>query len=254
MALRAFAIACLLSLATGTLAGGDLELSACVQFLRKARDQVPASLLAREKTANRLLKTMVGEDRESNAGRRAAAAALAWLGSALSQARTENGAYFTIPLLPGFKHSSLDVLSKAEQAAYRLTLKDGKLYKADGTLFDTSSASVAALSGKRRAIIIMDAEGNFYASTIHEAGRFNHATLARGQNVAFAGEIEARDGVITVITNQSGHYLPSTAFTLQAIESFRRQRIPLTTYEMELYEHRLPDEPTRTPLTLRSPY
>ena len=101
----------------------------------------------------------------------------------------------------------------------------------------------------------MDREGNFYASNEHAAGSFNHATLARGQNVAFAGEIEVKDGVLTFISNQSGHYLPGTAYTLQAIESLRHQGAKFAEdYRLESYEHATRDGDTETPLSLLAPY
>ena len=59
-------------------------------------------------------------------------------------------------------------LADEERGAYQLLVKDGKIYDADGNLFDTWGA-MTVHSGQGRAIFVMDESGNLYASNYQEA-------------------------------------------------------------------------------------
>lgn len=230
------------------------DFRSCVQSLATLSPKVDKSLLTIEKTTIGLLKRLADVDRDNPPALTAAKASLAWLGSGLQAAKMKSASYHTVGILAGAKDAAGTQLTLAEQAKYKLSVKDGKLYDAEGKLFETSSAAVAAMSGKKRAIVIMDSEGNFYASLRHEAGKFNHEILARGQRVAFAGEFEVVQGVLQLISNESGHYLPGTSFALQAIESLRQKGAKFTNYHLELFDFRPAGEPPGTPLTIASPY
>lgn len=78
----------------------------------------------------------------------------------------------------------------------RVQLKDH-----DGNLIDTTNASEGG-----RAIMVVDTNGDYYFSNDYGFKRFHHSSLVGGEDVLFAGEIEVRGGVITRISNKSGHY------------------------------------------------
>ncbi|WP_156371317.1 hypothetical protein [Nocardia arizonensis] len=82
--------------------------------------------------------------------------------------------------------SAVKYLSAEERKAYELTVRDGKIYDANGNLFDTTAASTAH-SGDGKAIFVMDENGKLYASTYHAPGQFHHSSFLAGQPVSGAG-------------------------------------------------------------------
>ena len=117
-------------------------------------------------------------------------------------------------------------VSGSEQASFKLAFRAGKIYDAEGNLYDSSDAS-SLHSDAGRAIFVMDEHGHFYASKYHGLGEFHHSSLVSGAPVAAAGEIEVRNGELTAISDKSGHYRPSRAFTKQAIEELKKNEVSL---------------------------
>jgi hypothetical protein len=115
-------------------------------------------------------------------------------------------------------------LDDAELQTKKLTVKDGKLYDANGDLFDTSKASTAH-SGEGRAIFVMDEKGNIYASNVQKVGEFHHSSLAQGKPVTGAGELVVENGVVKTISNKSGHYQPTPAMNEQVFKSLETQGV-----------------------------
>lgn len=91
--------------------------------------------------------------------------------------------------------------------------------------------------GAGRAIFVMTTDGKLYAGDMHDeytkggAGDpnrgemkgwiFHHSSFLAGQPVAAAGELEFDDGGHLVsISNASGHYKPSSPFTVQVLRRF----------------------------------
>jgi hypothetical protein len=129
--------------------------------------------------------------------------------------------------LPGnkiWRGKQVKYLSDAERSAYKLEIRNGKIYDANGQLFDTGDA-LSAHSGTGRAIFVMDEHGNFYASKKQIVGGFHHSSLLAGQPVAAAGELQVDKGVIKVISDKSGHYTPGRQFSQQAIDSLQRSGV-----------------------------
>jgi hypothetical protein len=120
--------------------------------------------------------------------------------------------------------TTVKYLNDTERAAYQLQFKNGRIYDANGKLFDTSTAQ-SAHTGGGNAIFVMDAEGNFFASKTQVVGEFHHSSLAAGQPVAAAGELRVEQGVLKHITDQSGHYRPTTDLTAQALDALESQGI-----------------------------
>jgi hypothetical protein len=97
--------------------------------------------------------------------------------------------------------------NEARRAELLLTVKDGKLYNAEGKLFDTSEVSTL-WSGPNRAIYVMDQNGNFYASE-QIGGKIHHSSILAGKPVAGAGEIQVSKGELQYINRGSRHYEPA---------------------------------------------
>lgn len=129
-----------------------------------------------------------------------------------------------LPGNPIWAGSQVKYLTESERAAYKLEFRNGKIYDANGQLFDTGNAATAH-SGDGRAIFVMDENGNFFASKHQAVGEFHHSSLAAGQPVAAAGELRVEQGVLQVISDKSGHYKPSSEFTRQALDSLNQNGI-----------------------------
>jgi len=78
--------------------------------------------------------------------------------------------------------------------------------------------AVQEIRNSPRLIFVMDAAGDFYAARakMHE---IHHSTLLAGKAVAAAGELALSNGQCTMISDQSGHYMPGPAYTWQAVHS-----------------------------------
>jgi hypothetical protein len=110
----------------------------------------------------------------------------------------------------------------------RLFVRDGLLHGAsDGMPFDTRDAATH-WSGDGRAMFVMDEHGNFYASLEQDVGRLHHSSFLSGAPVAGAGEIEVIDGIPTLITRKSGHYLPTEEQLSQVRDMLREQGIDIS--------------------------
>jgi hypothetical protein len=118
-------------------------------------------------------------------------------------------------------------LSGEERLKYQVQIKDGKLFDAEGNLFDTSKAH-SAFGGSGNAIFVMDESGNIYASTVHSIGKFHHSSFLSGQPVASAGEISVAQGVVKEITRRSGHYQPTAEQLNQFLERLDKGGIDLS--------------------------
>ena len=55
----------------------------------------------------------------------------------------------------------------------------------------------------------MSENGKIYISKYNEFGKFHHSSFLSGEKVAAAGEISINKGIIKVVNNRSGHYMPN---------------------------------------------
>jgi filamentous hemagglutinin len=88
-------------------------------------------------------------------------------------------------------------LSESEREEARVYIQGGKLVDSNGTALDGDY------------IFVVDQQGRLIASPPHE-GVIHHSSLGAGKPVLAAGTIKATDGKIETLSNQSGHYRPST--------------------------------------------
>lgn len=139
-------------------------------------------------------------------------------------------------------------LTPQESAARKLTIgADGKLYDAAGKLFDTTKMSAHNAPG--RVIFVMDQHGNMYTSLGHEARptQFHHSSLLAGRDVAMAGEIQVKNGQLTYMTNQSGHYQPPNNLLTQAETHLKAQGLDFSKATVEPSPFRPSTEPRLAP-------
>lgn len=122
--------------------------------------------------------------------------------------------------------SAVRYLTDAEREAFRLTIRGGKLYDAAGKLFDTT-ATRTARSGQA-AIVVMDGEGNIFASLVQRVGEFHHSSLLGGKPAAFAGEIVVENGVLKAVNNMSGHYRPPARFLQQFMRFLQAEGVDVS--------------------------
>ncbi|MBN8555423.1 MAG: GNAT family N-acetyltransferase [Deltaproteobacteria bacterium] len=90
----------------------------------------------------------------------------------------------------------------ANRSAYKLSFKDGKIFRADGSLFDTT-AGVGQSS-----YYYMDAKGDLYALPQHNETLDHHSSLTGGLRITCVGYIKVVNGELLGIDNDSGHYRP----------------------------------------------
>jgi hypothetical protein len=117
-------------------------------------------------------------------------------------------------------------LDESELPEYQKFVRDGKIYNADGTPFDTSDA-VSPNGRTGRAIFVMDEDGNLYASNYQERGVFQHTTFLGGGEAAGAGEITVDQGELKMLSDQSGRYSLPRSYTKQVISQLGSQGIDI---------------------------
>ncbi len=126
-------------------------------------------------------------------------------------------------------------LTSAERPPYKVHFENGKVVGADGKLLDTSDVNVRAVwGGSGKAIFVMDAKGGIYISKFQKQGQFQHSSLLAGGDVAAAGELEIRNGVITLITDRSGHYEPPMEMMLQFLIKLRDAGVDISNIKLDI--------------------
>jgi len=125
------------------------------------------------------------------------------------------------------------VRDEDERAAYELA--GGATLRQGGVPFDTTSPEplYSKFSGKGWGIYVMAADGTLYAGS-HKVGLFHHSSFLAGSQTAAAGEIQARSGKLTGITNKSGHYRPGPQQMAQVLEELRSRGTSLAGVRMTL--------------------
>jgi hypothetical protein len=125
-------------------------------------------------------------------------------------------------------------LDAHEREAYRIFVRDGLLYRTDGTLFDTSNAGSLWSSGGR-AIFVMDPHGNLYAANQHARGEFHHSSFLAGGPISGAGELRVIDGRLELVSDQSGHYRPPRQLTRQVVDLLRQSGVSIADNQVEFH-------------------
>jgi hypothetical protein len=82
-------------------------------------------------------------------------------------------------------------------------------------------------------IFVMNAAGQFFAGE-SLVGIQHHSSFLAGGAVAAAGEVRINDGVLSEISNVSGHYKPGPAYLWQACKQLEAQGINLESVQVEV--------------------
>ncbi|MBD2561277.1 hypothetical protein H6G95_11735, partial [Nostoc linckia FACHB-391] len=148
---------------------------------------------------------------------------------------------------PAYKGKAIRHLYGQDRKAKKLKIQDGKLYGHDseskeqdkedqnkflwkGKPYKTKEMKTLWGSSSGKAIFVMTVNGKIYAAdqaAEYQQGLdprqkqqwiFHHSSFVAGAEVAAAGEIEIKDGVLQGITDASGHYHPDAAMTRQVLQ------------------------------------
>ncbi|WP_138084213.1 hypothetical protein [Phragmitibacter flavus] len=133
------------------------------------------------------------------------------------------------PLWVGyFKNLTVKYLkSEAERLPYKLTFDPKKkLLQRNKEVFTTQKLSTV-FSGDGWGIYVLSPDGELLVSS-HARGRFHHSSLIAAAPAAGAGEIKADNGVITEISNKSGHYLPTVIQLVQTLKALEKMGVDLS--------------------------
>lgn len=159
-----------------------------------------------------------------------------WIQKAESQ-----GEFQTKPMNPG--HLERDKanhvvyykadVSQSVRDTHKVRIKNGLLYDSRRELITTDESATEWLGNKFEHvyIYIMDKEGNFYIGR-QVVNHFHHSSFFGGEPIAAAGQIRVRNGKLTYIDNQSGHYTPNQELLAQALVSLRRQGVDINGVEV----------------------
>lgn len=116
--------------------------------------------------------------------------------------------------------TNVEYLSKKDRAPYEVLVgKDGKLVDVMGDPIDTSNAKI--IGGKAVGIYVMAPNGKIYLSKSQAVGKFHHSSFLAGDDVAVAGELIIKDGVLKGINRHSGHYRPEKAQLRQIMQELK---------------------------------
>ena len=116
------------------------------------------------------------------------------------------------------------------QAASTVTVSGGRLKRSAthaqaGADVDTA-ASVTHAAGLGWEIFVVGPGGDLHMAS-HKIGKFHHSSLLGGGSVAMAGELQVNGGVVTTMSNKSGHYSPTAQAFIRFLKVLEAQGLPL---------------------------
>ena len=114
--------------------------------------------------------------------------------------------------------------SLEKQGLTRVQIISGLLYNMNGVAVDTSAWSTAQQPGA--AMYVMSVQGNIHYDQM-EVDKRHHSSLLAGMKVAGAGEFKVRNGRITFLSNDSGHYDPTLKHFLQVLHQLSKNGVPM---------------------------
>jgi hypothetical protein len=132
----------------------------------------------------------------------------------------------------GIPTNGVQYLTREQRETFRVFVRDGRIYSAlDGELIDTTTDLT---NPDRKAIFVMDDQGNFYLSPEQRVGIFHHSSFFSGGSVSGAGEIAIKDGQIIAVNRHSGHYKPSDELERQVLDQLEAQGIDMSQVRKDL--------------------
>jgi hypothetical protein len=110
-----------------------------------------------------------------------------------------------------------------EREKHRVIIYQGLVYDSNGDILpDTKS------NHEDHNNYVMDAAGNFYLFDEYTHPETRHSSVFAGNPVAGAGDWIIKDGRITYINNDSGHYKPGALF-INVIQELNRSGVNTST-------------------------
>jgi hypothetical protein len=97
--------------------------------------------------------------------------------------------------------------SEARQAGKEVIVIGNRLLYAETRKPVDTGRMVSHFAGPGNAIYVMSSTGRLYLAS-HSVGVYHHSSLLAGAPVACAGEIRVTNGLISYLSNKSGHYVP----------------------------------------------
>jgi len=145
-------------------------------------------------------------------------------------------AYETISMTDKYKaedrEKNVVYFSLKKQEESMVVIKDGLLYESDGnTLLNTINSNLSGRYGLY-ALYAIDHRGVFHVMA-KENQQNKHSSLLAGGDVICAGYISVTDGLLKVITNESGHYKPKAINLLNAIDVLKSNGVDPDTFGVE---------------------
>jgi hypothetical protein len=120
-----------------------------------------------------------------------------------------------------------------------------------GQLFDTTQMvpfqvfGGPRMLGTNRAIFAMTDDGRIFTAndrdliqadaTGKEINLFHHSSFVGGAPVAGAGELYFTNGVLTGVSNESGHYMPEFIHLKQVLQEFQSRGVDMSTVRVQVH-------------------
>ena len=142
--------------------------------------------------------------------------------------------YLTAPMRQEYTDEDKDT----NQPTYYMAANELKNFKAIfhfGFLWNSNGEKITT---QGPSIYVMSEDGSLFINANHwtpPTGSMHHSSFLSGSPVACAGKIEVSQGVVTSLTNESGHYVPQEKHLKQVIDRFRRSGIYLSDDVVEYY-------------------
>lgn len=113
--------------------------------------------------------------------------------------------------------------SETELTPLRVQLKDGLFLDLNGKKLE--SPFDYKESEYQSSLLVINKEGKILLLNLEERGRYHHSSLSRGEDILFAGTAIFTNGYLRQLTNNSGHYQPTTQQTLKVLRMWQSQGV-----------------------------
>lgn len=126
------------------------------------------------------------------------------------------------------KMPTVRYLTDEQLQPHRVDIVGGKIYAGKYGFVDTTQS-------KYPFIFILTLDEEIFIGTKEKDKDIytNHSSFSKGKPLILAGVLEARDGVITKVRDESGHYYPSIKMMFEGLKILEKKGIPLENVVLE---------------------